>query len=86
METPTAACATQHPIHDLKWMSEYTRRRWLIADYAAGDVVIHLPLIVHASLDCQSQEMRLSTDIRFLRQGTYYDPQWRDDWAADDTY
>ena len=79
--------ADRRPLtHDLKWMSEHTRRRWLITDYAAGDVVIHSPLIVHASLDCHSEEMRLSTDIRYLREGTHYDPRWRGDWAADDTY
>lgn len=72
--------------HDLKWMAEHTRRRWLITDYAAGDVVIHSPLIVHASLDCLSEEMRLSTDIRYRRQGTHYDPRWCGDWAADDTF
>lgn len=72
--------------HDLQWMAEHTRKRWLITDYAAGDVVIHSPLIVHASLDCHSEEMRLSTDIRYLRQGTHYDPRWRGDWAADDSY
>ena len=72
--------------HDLKWMAEHTGRRWLVSDYAAGDVVIHSPLIVHASLDCQSAEMRLSTDIRYLREGTHYDPRWRGDWAADDSY
>jgi hypothetical protein len=72
--------------HDLKWMSEHTQRRWLVTDYAAGDVVIHSPLIVHASLDCRSEEMRLSTDIRYLRQGSHYDPRWRGDWAANDTF
>lgn len=79
--------ADRRPLsHDLKWMSDHTQRRWLVTDYAAGDVVIHSPLIVHASLDCRSEEMRLSTDIRYLRQGGEYDPRWRSDWAADDTY
>ncbi len=79
--------ADRRPLtHDLQWMAEHSGRRWLITDYAAGDVVIHSPLIVHASLDCQSEEMRLSTDIRYLRQGAHYDPRWRGDWAADDTY
>lgn len=79
--------ADRRPLtHDLKWMAEHTRRRWLVTDYAAGDVVIHSPLIVHASLDCQSAEMRLSTDIRYLRQGSHYDPRWRGDWAANDSY
>ena len=72
--------------HDLRWMADFTGRRWLVADYAAGDVVVHTPHIVHASLDCHSAEMRLSTDIRYLRAGTHYDPRWRGDWSADDGY
>lgn len=41
--------------------------RWLIADYKAGDMVIHTPYMVHASLDNVSPDgtMRLSTDIRY---------------------
>lgn len=72
--------------HDLKWMAEHSGRRWLLTDYAAGDVVVHSPLIVHASLDNVAAEMRLSTDIRYLRAGTHYDARWRADWSADDTY
>lgn len=79
--------ADRRPLtHDLKWKAEHTQRRWLVTNYAAGDVVIHSPLIVHASLDCRGPEMRLSTDIRYLRQGSNYDPRWRGDWAADDSY
>jgi hypothetical protein len=70
--------------HDLKWLSETTGRRWLGAEYQAGDVVLHSPDIVHASTDCQSAAMRLSTDIRFQRRGTALDARWQSAWAADD--
>lgn len=86
-QAPTDRPQDQRPLtHDLKWMAEYSGRRWLLADFEAGDVVVHSPLIVHASLDDVAPEMRLSTDIRFLRAGTHYDPRWRGDWAADDTF
>ena len=72
--------------HDLKWVADRTGRRWLIADYEAGDVVVHLASIIHASLDPVCDVMRLSTDIRFVRKGVACDPRWRNDWAADDGY
>lgn len=82
---PTDRPDDRRPItHDLKWLSDATRRRWLLADYRAGDVVAHVPGIVHASLDPQSDLMRVSTDIRFIRQGTACDPRWLRDWSADD--
>jgi hypothetical protein len=72
--------------HDLKWIADLTGRRWLYADYAAGDVVVHSPNIVHASTDPQIELMRVSTDIRFRRAGSPADPRWANDWAADDGY
>ncbi|MGE3334378.1 MAG: phytanoyl-CoA dioxygenase family protein [Rhodospirillaceae bacterium] len=72
--------------HDLKWLSDFSGRRWLYADYAAGDVVVHSPAIVHASLDGERDLMRVSTDVRFQRAGSPSDPRWRDDWSADDGY
>jgi len=73
--------------HDLKWIADQTGRRWLSADYKAGDVVVHSPTIVHASTDPGNTDyMRVSTDIRFLRKGSPADPRWNDDWAADDGY
>lgn len=72
--------------HDLKWMAEQTARRWLVTDYRAGDVIVHTPLIVHASLDSVSDQPRISTDIRFIRAGVPHDPRWLDDWSADDGY
>lgn len=72
--------------HDLKWLSDFSGRRWLYADYAAGDVVVHSPAIVHASLDGEIDLMRVSTDVRFQRAGSPSDPRWLDDWSADDGY
>jgi hypothetical protein len=72
--------------HDLKWLAEATGRRWLGADYRAGDVVLHSPAIVHASTDPQTDLMRVSTDIRFLRADAPSDPRWQSDWSADDGF
>jgi ectoine hydroxylase-related dioxygenase (phytanoyl-CoA dioxygenase family) len=70
--------------HDLGWVSEQLDRRWLWADYQAGDVAIHSPYIVHASLDTMTDVMRLSADLRFLRQGDRPDARWLQAWAGDD--
>ena len=58
--------------------------RWLYADYKAGDVAIHSPHIVHASLDTQTDMMRMSVDIRFLPTSVEPDPRWLTKWAGDD--
>jgi ectoine hydroxylase-related dioxygenase (phytanoyl-CoA dioxygenase family) len=70
--------------HDLGWVSERAGRRWRWADFRAGDVAVHSPHIVHASLDVRSDAMRLSADIRFLRQGGTPDPRWLVPWSGDD--
>ena len=72
--------------HDLKWLSDFSGRRWLCTDYAAGDVVVHSPAIIHASVDGELDLMRVSTDVRFRRAGSPSDPRWLDDWSADDGY
>ena len=70
--------------HDLAWVAESTGRRWLWADYKAGDVAVHSPHMVHASLDTGTDAMRLSADIRFIREGDAVDPRWTKPWAGDD--
>ncbi|HVA74281.1 MAG TPA: phytanoyl-CoA dioxygenase family protein [Acidimicrobiales bacterium] len=70
--------------HDLAWVAETTGRRWLWADYKAGDVAAHSPHMVHASLDTGTDAMRLSADIRFIREGDTVDPRWLQPWAGDD--
>lgn len=70
--------------HDLAWVAESTGRRWLWADYKAGDLALHSPHMVHASLDTGTDAMRLSADIRFIREGDAVDPRWLKPWSGDD--
>jgi ectoine hydroxylase-related dioxygenase (phytanoyl-CoA dioxygenase family) len=72
--------------HDLGWVAGELSRRWLWADYQAGDVTVHSPHIVHASLDTTTDTMRLSADLRFLRRGQPPDDRWLQPWAGDDGY
>ncbi len=70
--------------HDLAWVSDQLGRRWLWADYCAGDIAIHSPHMVHASLDTTTERMRLSADVRFLRDDRPIDPRWLRPWSGDD--
>jgi ectoine hydroxylase-related dioxygenase (phytanoyl-CoA dioxygenase family) len=72
--------------HDLKLLAEKTGRRWLWSHFQAGDLVVHSPYIIHASLDSSTDLMRVSTDIRFLPEEDPIDWRWGNDWSADDTY
>jgi ectoine hydroxylase-related dioxygenase (phytanoyl-CoA dioxygenase family) len=82
---PTDRAQDTRPIsHDLAWVAERADSRWLTADFKAGDIVAHVPTIIHASLDPATDYMRVSTDLRFLRAGTAIDARWQNPWAADD--
>ncbi|MEV1047744.1 phytanoyl-CoA dioxygenase family protein [Streptomyces sp. NPDC049916] len=70
--------------HDLELTARHLGRRWLWADFAAGDLVVHVPRIVHASLDTTTDAMRLSADVRFVRSDDTPDPRWLAPWSADD--
>jgi Phytanoyl-CoA dioxygenase (PhyH) len=70
--------------HDLGWTARVTGRRWLWTDYSAGDITVHAPHIVHASLDVTTDAMRLSADLRFQLPGAAVDPGWTRQWAGDD--
>jgi ectoine hydroxylase-related dioxygenase (phytanoyl-CoA dioxygenase family) len=71
--------------HDLDWTAQQLgNRRWLYADYKAGDVAIHSPHLVHASLDTQTDMMRMSVDVRFLPKRVDPDPRWLTKWSGDD--
>ena len=70
--------------HDLAWVADTLGRRWLAADFEAGDVVFHSPRIVHASLDSTAPEPRISTDVRFIPVGDDPDPRWCRPWAGND--
>jgi hypothetical protein len=75
----------ERPIsHDLAWVARELDRPWLWADYRAGDVVVHSPHIVHASLDTSTKAMRMSVDIRFVAAQDTPDDRWLRPWSADD--
>ncbi len=72
--------------NDLALTAQALGGRWRWADFEAGDVVLHSPHLVHASLDNRSATMRLSVDVRFVKAGSAIDPRWLSDWSADDGY
>ncbi|WP_033196085.1 phytanoyl-CoA dioxygenase family protein [Streptomyces xiaopingdaonensis] len=85
LRTVTDRPEDRRPIsHDLELTGRTLGRRWLWADFAAGDVVVHTPNIIHASLDTTTDTMRMSVDIRFVRKGDAQDPRWSRPWSADD--
>lgn len=71
---------------DLPALADRFGARWLVADYEAGDVVLHTPFTIHASTTNQSPggRIRLSTDIRFQALSEAADPRWASPWAPDD--
>jgi ectoine hydroxylase-related dioxygenase (phytanoyl-CoA dioxygenase family) len=71
---------------DLPSLAERTDSRWLMADYEAGDMVIHGAYTIHAStnnIDTQGR-IRLSTDIRYQRLREEIDMRWNNHWSLDD--
>jgi hypothetical protein len=70
--------------HDLGWTQRQLGGRWLFTNYEAGDVTIHSPHIVHASLDTTTEMMRMSADIRFTPITVEPDPRWLTPWSGDD--
>jgi ectoine hydroxylase-related dioxygenase (phytanoyl-CoA dioxygenase family) len=71
---------------DLPDMAERFDARWLIADFEAGDVVLHSPYMIHASTTNQNAEgrIRLSTDIRYQNVDDEIDARWGKHWSLDD--
>jgi ectoine hydroxylase-related dioxygenase (phytanoyl-CoA dioxygenase family) len=71
---------------DLPAMAERFGTRWLAADYAAGDVVLHSPTMIHAATrnDDPGGIMRLSADIRFQDVRDEADPRWGGHWTLKD--
>jgi len=70
--------------NDLANLAKKTCKKWMYSDYKAGDIVIHSPFLIHASLDCSSVYMRLSTDIRYVTDNEKVDKRWSNNWSADD--
>ncbi|GHO42768.1 phytanoyl-CoA dioxygenase family protein [Ktedonospora formicarum] len=71
---------------DLADMAERFKSRWLVADYEAGDMVIHSPYMIHAATvnNDPLQRTRLSTDIRFQCIQDEIDPRWSKNWEIGD--
>ncbi len=70
---------------DLPEMAERFNTRWLIADYEAGDMVVHSPYMIHAAtVNTHPSRIRLSTDIRYQRVSDEIDARWAKHWTLDD--
>jgi Phytanoyl-CoA dioxygenase (PhyH) len=79
--------ADHRPVsNDLGLTARTLGGRWLWTDYSAGDVVLHSPHTVHASLDVVSDVMRFSADVRFRSRDAAPDDRWDGDWSADDGF
>lgn len=71
---------------DLPGLANEHDARWLVADYEAGDMVVHTAHTVHAALDNVAEDgvMRLSTDIRYQRADQPIDLRWQEHWHDSD--
>jgi ectoine hydroxylase-related dioxygenase (phytanoyl-CoA dioxygenase family) len=71
---------------DLSVLVRRYNSRWLVADYEAGDMVVHTSYMIHAATQNVSSEnrMRLSTDIRYQRIRDEIDARWQNHWSLDD--
>lgn len=71
---------------DLPGLAREHGSRWLVTDYAAGDIVVHDAFMVHASLDNADPRsvIRLSTDIRYQRADAAIDRRWQNHWHDED--
>jgi len=71
---------------DLPTLATDAGGRWLVADYASGDMVVHSPYMIHASsmnTDAGGR-LRLSTDIRYQNLQDQIDARWQNHWSFDD--
>jgi ectoine hydroxylase-related dioxygenase (phytanoyl-CoA dioxygenase family) len=71
---------------DVPELADRLNTRWLMANYEAGDMMVHSPYMVHASttnVDPQNR-LRLSTDIRYQRVMDEIDARWQNHWSLDD--
>jgi ectoine hydroxylase-related dioxygenase (phytanoyl-CoA dioxygenase family) len=71
---------------DLPALADKLSLRWLIANYEAGDMVVHSPYMIHAATNNQDTQgrMRLSADIRYQLVDDEIDQRWRFDWYPGD--
>ncbi|WP_426997470.1 phytanoyl-CoA dioxygenase family protein [Pseudarthrobacter sp. N5] len=71
---------------DLPGLAEEHNSRWLLANYRAGDVMVHSSYMVHAGSDNVDPDnrIRLSTDIRYQRASEPIDWRWQEHWNYND--
>jgi ectoine hydroxylase-related dioxygenase (phytanoyl-CoA dioxygenase family) len=71
---------------DLPGMANRFDSRWLIADYEAGDIVLHGAYTIHAATTNEDQQgrLRLSTDIRYQNVRDEIDARWANHWTLED--
>ncbi len=69
---------------DLNALADKHGGRWLVANYEAGDMLVHSPYLIHAATTNRDYRMRLSTDIRYQRVDEDIDPRWTQDWNYND--
>jgi ectoine hydroxylase-related dioxygenase (phytanoyl-CoA dioxygenase family) len=71
---------------DVAALAEKANARWLMADYEAGDMVVHSAYMVHAATQNVDplNRIRLSTDIRYQLVSEKIDPRWANHWSPDD--
>ena len=70
---------------DLPAMADRFNTRWLIADYEAGDMVVHSAYMIHAAtVNTDPSRIRLSTDIRYQRVRDEIDARWTQHWSLGD--
>ena len=50
--------------------------RWLTAEYQPGDFLTFKMTLIHASLDNQTDQVRLSSDTRYQRASQPADARW----------
>lgn len=69
-----------------EFSEKHNLRQWLVANYEAGDVVFHDPHMIHTSSMNEDREgrIRLSTDLRFYREGSDLDQRWMKFWKPGD--
>ena len=71
---------------DFRNLADKFDTKWLVADYEAGDILLHSPYLIHASTNNKSSKgrIRLSTDIRFQNVNDSIDIRWNNHWHEDD--
>jgi phytanoyl-CoA hydroxylase len=63
----------------------HTKRRWLAANYEAGDVVFHQCRMIHCSANNEDpdERIRFATDVRFTDKQMMFEDCW-DDYGEDE--